>query len=237
LIDRDRVAVITGATGGLGTVAAKTLAAEGVRLVLTGTNAERLESLEGALGLPAGRVLTGVFDFTEPQAAEQAARRVMGEFGRVDILLHFVGGWTGGKSLADAPADDLSSMLSQHVWTTFYLAQAFVPRLVANGWGRIVVISSPYASSPPANMGPYVAAKAAEEALVLTVAKEVARTGVTANVIQVRTIDAGHERDREPTAKNANWTTPEEITSAILYLCSNDAQVVNGARLPLYGGG
>ena len=85
-------------------------------------------------------------------------------------------------------------------------------------------------------MGPYAAAKAAEEALVLTVAKEVARTGVTANVLQVRSIDAERERDREPTPKNASWTTPEEITSAILYLCSDDAQVVNGARIPLHGG-
>jgi NAD(P)-dependent dehydrogenase (short-subunit alcohol dehydrogenase family) len=84
-------------------------------------------------------------------------------------------------------------------------------------------------------MGPYVVGKAAEEALVLTVAKEVARTGVTANVLQVRTIDAKHERDREPTPKNANWTTPEEIAAAIMYLCSDDAHVINGARIPLYG--
>jgi 2-hydroxycyclohexanecarboxyl-CoA dehydrogenase len=127
-------------------------------------------------------------------------------------------------------------MLDQHVWTTYHLAQAFIPPLLANNWGRIIVVSTPLASNPPANMAPYVVGKAAEEALVLTVAKEVARTGVTANVLQVRSIDAKHERDREPTPKNANWTTPEEITSAILYLCSNDAHVINGARIPLYGG-
>jgi NAD(P)-dependent dehydrogenase (short-subunit alcohol dehydrogenase family) len=233
---RDRVAVITGATGNLGKVAAQAIAAEGARLVLTGTNAERLDALAGELDLPSDRLLTGVFDFTEPQAAGQCAERVLEKFGRVDILLHLVGGWTGGKPLAEVPSTDLADMLDQHVWTTFYLAQAFVPRLVANGWGRIVVVSSPYATSPGANMGPYAAAKAAEEALVLTVAKEVARTGVTANVLQVRSIDAKHERDREPTPKNANWTTPEEIASALLYLCSDDAQVVNGARIPLHGG-
>jgi NAD(P)-dependent dehydrogenase (short-subunit alcohol dehydrogenase family) len=233
---KDRVAVITGATGNLGRVAAKSLAVEGARLVLTGTNAERLDALAGELDLPSDRLLTGVFDFTEPQAAGQCAERVLEKFGRVDILLHLVGGWTGGKPLAEVPSTDLADMLDQHVWTTFYLAQAFVPRLVANGWGRIVVVSSPYATSPGANMGPYAAAKAAEEALVLAAAKEVARTGVTANVLQVRSIDAKHERDREPTPKNANWTTPEEIASALLYLCSDDAQVVNGARIPLHGG-
>jgi NAD(P)-dependent dehydrogenase (short-subunit alcohol dehydrogenase family) len=66
-------------------------------------------------------------------------------------------------------------------------------------------------------------------------AQEVKETGVTANILQVRTIDAKHERDSQPTPKNAAWTTPEEILPAILYLCSDEAQVVNGARIPLYG--
>ena len=232
---KDRVAVITGATGSLGTVVSKRLAAEGSRLVLTGTNVGRLESLAGELGLPPDRVLTGVFNFVEPRAAGLAAQLVLEKFGRVDVLLHLVGGWTGGKPVVDVPPSDLANMLDQHVWTTFYLAQAFVRPLVANKWGRIIVVSSPLATNPPANMAPYVVGKAAEEALVLTVAKEVARTGVTANILQVRTIDAKHERDREPTPKNANWTTPEEIASAIVYLCSDDAHVINGARLPLYG--
>ena len=60
-------------------------------------------------------------------------------------------------------------------------------------------------------------------------------TGVTANLLLVRTIDAQHERDRERTAKNSAWTSPEEIYAAIFYLCSQEAGAVNGARLPLYG--
>src|SRR5206468_1212627 len=135
------------------------------------------------------------FDFTEPDAAKSAAGTVMQKFGRIDILLHLIGGWTGGKSLVEAPASDLSDMLDQHVWTTFYLAQAFVPHLVENRWGRVIVVSSSLASNPPAKMGPYSAAKAAQEALVQTAAKETARSGVTANILLVRTIDAKDERD------------------------------------------
>ena len=84
-------------------------------------------------------------------------------------------------------------------------------------------------------MAPYVVGKAAQEALIMTVAKEVAGTGVTANILHVRTIDAKHERDLQPSSKNANWTTPEEINASILYVCSNEAHVVNGARIALYG--
>ena len=230
------MAVITGATGNLGSVVARSLGEQGVQLALFGTNAERLERLTGVLKLPEGQVLTSTFDFTAPEASQTAATAVQEKFGRVDMLIHLVGGWTGGKPVTDVPASDVSDMLNQHLWTTFYLAQVFVPLLVANGWGRILVVSSPLASNPPAKMSPYVVGKAAQETLIMTIAREVAGTGVTANVLQVRAIDAKHERDEQPTTKNANWTTPEEINASILYLCSNEAHVVNGARIPLYGG-
>jgi NAD(P)-dependent dehydrogenase (short-subunit alcohol dehydrogenase family) len=235
-MDKDRVAVITGATGSLGQVVARSLAEQGARLALFSTSEEKLEKLKADLGLKEARVVTGAFDLTQAEGAKAAASQVMSRFGRVDILAHVVGGWTGGKSINDQPPSDISDMLKQHLWTTFNLAQAFVPHLVANGWGRIVVVSSPLAANPPAKMGAYVIGKAAQEALMLTLAREVAGSGVTANIVEVLTIDARHEREEQPTAKNANWTTPEEITAAILYLCSNDAQVINGARIPLYGG-
>lgn len=236
MIARERVAVITGATGNLGSVVAKSLGEQGVRLALLSTNSERLESLAKDLGLPDEQVLTVAANLTEAEAVQASANRVLEKYGRVDILLHLVGGWTGGKAVAQVEAADVADMLNQHLWTTFHLAQAYVPHLRTNGWGRIVVVSSPLALNPTPRMGPYVVGKAAEEALVLTVAREVAGSGLTANILQVRTIDAKHERDQQPTEKNATWTTPEEITTAILYLCSDEAHVINGARIPLYGG-
>ena len=126
-------------------------------------------------------------------------------------------------------------MLQQHLWTTFYLAQAFIPHLVANGWGRLVVVSSPTVVDTPAKRLPYTIGKSAQEALILTLAKELAGSQVTANVLRVKTIDVEHERDRQPTPANQSWTTPEEIYAALLYLCSDEARAVNGARIPLYG--
>ncbi len=70
---------------------------------------------------------------------------------------------------------------------------------------------------------------------MLTLAQELKSTGVTANVLRVRTIDVNHERLRDGTPRTAAWTTPEEIAGAILYLCSDEAGMVNAARLPLYG--
>jgi len=233
----DRVVVVTGATGGLGRVVTRTLGERGARLALVGSDQARLDALVGELGLPAERVQARAADLRHAEAADGTAAAVMERFGRVDVLLHLVGGWTGGKELGDTPTDDLVAMLDQHVWTTFHLLRAFVPHLAVGGWGRVIVVSSPVATRPPAKSGAYAAAKAAEEALVLTVAQEAKDRGVTANVLQVRTIDSDHRRDREPSPANASWTTPEEITAAILYLCSNAAGAVNGARLPLFGPG
>lgn len=232
---QNRVAVVTGATGGLGRVVTRSLAEQGARLALFGRTAERLAQLARELRLPEDHYLTRALDLTDPAAAQAAADAVVEKFGRAEILLHLVGGWTGGKSVAEVATEDVSNMLQQHLWTTFHMAQAFVPHLVTNAWGRIIVISSPLASRPPAKMSPYAVGKAAQEALMLTLAQELRDTGVTANVLLVRAIDVKHERDREPTPKNASWTTPEEITSAILYLCSDEARMVNGARIPLYG--
>lgn len=231
----ERVVVITGATGGLGHVVARRLAKTGARLALVGSSAEKLAALEIELDLPQDRRLSIAENLSQPAAASKVMDAVLDKFSRADVLLHFVGGWIGGKPVPKVAAEDVSAMLHQHVWTTFYLAQVFVPHLVANGWGRMIVVSSPSVATPPANGAPYTIGKSAQEALMLTLAEELKGTGVTANILRVRSIDVKHERDNQPSPKTASWTTPEEISAAILYLCSDEAGMVNGARIPLYG--
>ena len=231
----ERVVVITGATGGLGRVVALRLAESGTRLALVGSSAEKLEVLERDLNLGEDRTLFIAVDLGQPEAAQSVLDAVVTQFGRADILLHFVGGWIGGKPVAQVSVDDVSSMLQQHLWTTLYLAQVFGPHLADNGWGRLIVVSSPSVAAPPANGAPYSIGKSAQEALMLTLAEEYKGTGMTANVLLVRTIDVKHERDNQPSPKNASWTTPEEIAASVLYLCSDQAGMVNGARIPLYG--
>ena len=230
-----RVAVITGAAGGLGRVVTKVLAERGTRLALLGTNIDRLNDLVRELQLSDDRVLTVAADLGDADATKAAAEAVARKLGRAEILLHFVGGWAGGTPVTEVAASFVDDMLQQHLWTTFNVAQAFVPSLVANGWGRILAISSPNAANPLAKGLPYAVGKAAQETLMLTLAEELKDTGVTANVLRVRAIDVEHERDRARTAKNASWTTPEEIAATIVHLCSDEAGVINGARLPLYG--
>lgn len=219
------VVVITGATGATGGVAAQAFAAKGASLALISHDSSKLDALSTILNLPSSRLLTRAADLRNPDEARAAERFVTTRFGRADILIHLVGGWTGGKTLPETSADDLESMLNQHVWTTFHVLRAFTPGMVGNGWGRVVVVSSPLAQTPSTKMSAYAAGKAAQESLILTFAQEARDTGVTANIIQIRSIDA------EGTGKGAS---PAEIVAAILYLCSEQASRVNGARIPLF---
>jgi NAD(P)-dependent dehydrogenase (short-subunit alcohol dehydrogenase family) len=176
-----------------------------------------------------------VADLTQSGAAQEVLEAALAKFGRVDILFNFIGGWIAGKPVSEVAPGEVENMLAQHFWTSFNLAQAFIPHMLENHRGRYVVISTPGVGAPPANSLPYTVSKAAEETLMLTLAEELKNSGVTANILRVRSIDVEHKREREPSAKNASWTTPEEIVAALLYLCSDEANRVNGARIPLYG--
>ena len=228
----NRVAIITGAAGALGRVAARRFADEGARLVLLGRDATPLNELASELDLAEDRYLVDDVDLTDPKATGAAASNIIEKFGRIDMLVHLVGGYSGGEKLVDVPATEMSGMLDQHVWTTFNVVQAFVPGIEASGRGRVVVVSHRDALSPRGNNATYVAAKAAQEIMVQSLAQELKGTGATANVILVTSI--GADPDRMPTSKISK-TTPEEITALVLYLCSDDASMVNGARIPLHG--
>lgn len=224
-----RAAIISGATGGLGRVLARRLTDAGSSLVLLGTDASRLDALASELVLPAARCLTLVADLRDTEATGSAVDAALERFGRVDVLAQLVGGYAGGTPLVELDPTELSDMLDQHVWTTFNLARAVVPRMTAAGWGRIVAISPTSVATPGPNMSAYTTAKAAQDALLTSLARELKGSGVTANLLVVRAIDTEH-------SGKAGWTTPEAIASAISYLCSDDAAGVNGARIPLTGG-
>jgi NAD(P)-dependent dehydrogenase (short-subunit alcohol dehydrogenase family) len=230
-----RVVLITGATGGLGRVVARDLAHAGHRLGLLGTDEQRLRGLVSDLGLATDSIALAAADLRDAVAVTAALDTLRERLGSPDILLHLVGGWSGGTPLVELPAPDLTAMIDQHVWTTFNVTRAAVPDMVRSGWGRIIAVSSPLAGEPTAGMAAYAAGKSAQEALLGSLAADLAGTGVTVNVLRVRTIDIEHERDRSPSAENAGWTTPEEVSAAIGYLCSDEAAVVSGARIPLFG--
>jgi NAD(P)-dependent dehydrogenase (short-subunit alcohol dehydrogenase family) len=226
---------IPGATGAAGRAAVVAFAAEGCRIGLIGTDAEKLRSLAADLDLPEGRWHAAAGDVTRADEVRAAVAGITEALGPVDILVHVVGGWLGGVAAVDLDPADVGTSLDQHVFSTLHMVQAVVPGMVERGWGRVVAISQPLATEPGPRGGGYLMAKAAQEVLLRSLARDLAGSGVTANLLIVKTIDKDHERDREPTSKNAQWTTPEEIADAMVMLCGDEAGTINGARIPLFG--
>jgi len=220
-----RVAVVTGATGALGGLAARTLAEHGYSLALLAHDQERLELLRRGLNGSRERFLALTADLRDGEAVDSAAQAVRNKFVSVHALVHLVGGWTGGKELSNTPVDDFEFMLNQHAWTTFHLFRSFGPLLAASKWGRVIIVSASTVLHPPGQSAAYTAAKAAQENLVLSLAAELKASNVTANIIQVRAIDARGE---------GKGTSLAEIVAAMLYLFSDEAAKINGARIPLY---
>ncbi|MFH2104308.1 MAG: SDR family oxidoreductase [Chloroflexota bacterium] len=231
----NRVVVITGATGALGTVVTRALASLGAKLALLDRDSGRLDDLTKNLSAPDEDILALSVDLLDPTATTSAAKSIAARFGHIDILIHLVGGWVGGKTILEAAQNDLEFMLNQHVWTSFHVTRAFLPDLVKNGWGRIIMITSPFASRPQANGGTYAIGKAGQEALMLTLSEELKNTGVTANLLLAKAIDAKGAKVADPSPKNASWTTPDELSAAIRFLLSEEAGTINGAKIPLYG--
>jgi NAD(P)-dependent dehydrogenase (short-subunit alcohol dehydrogenase family) len=233
--DPDRVALITGASGGLGRVAAAAFAADGWRLGLVGTKPDRLRDVAAASSIADDRWVAATADLRDADQAVGAVRTVTDRFGRIDALLHLIGGFVPGAPILELDPAELDFMLDQHLRSTLWLARAVVPGMVERGFGRVLAVSSSTTVSQPARAAIYAMSKLAQETLLRILAKEVAATGVTVNLVAVRQIDAAHDREREPTPKNAAWTTPEEIVATFRFLCSDAAAAINGARIALDG--
>ena len=221
----NKTIVITGATGVLGSVVAKTFAGMGHNLALLDIDKNKLDSLARDLNLPSERLYTQTVNLLDGQALQDSAGAVVSKFGSVHALFHLVGGWVGGKSFTETPADDLELMLNQHIRTTFNLFKAFEEPLSKNGWGRVIVISASTVTNPPGKSAVYTAAKSAQENMVLSLAAELKEARVTANIIQVKAIDVENK---------GTGTTPEVIVTTMQYLFSDAADKVSGARIPLY---
>jgi len=230
-----RTVLITGATGVLGQEVARVFAADGARLGLVGTDGDRLAGVARELGLADDRWVAGIGDLRQRDGARAAIDTITDAFGRVEVLAHLIGGYSGGTAIADLDPADVAGMLDQHLWTTLHVTQAVVPGMVERGWGRVLAVSTPVASEPPARMAPYAVGKAGEEVLLRTLSREVAGTGVTVNLVIVKAIDESGVRATDP--KKASWTGPDEIAATFRFLASDGAAAINGARIPLHNRG
>lgn len=232
---RDRVVLISGATGALGSAVTRTFTQTPVRLALTGRSEGKLERLAVETGLPGERIFTVAADVTVADGVADLADAVLAHFGRIDVLLNTAGGWRGGKPVWETSGEEWDHMLALNLQSAFLLSRAVLPHMLEAGWGRIVHVSSKTAVAPRARRAAYAVSKMGLITLTEVIAAEVKGTGVTANVILPSVIDTPANRASMPKADPSKWVPPERIAATMQFLCSDAAASINGARIPIYG--
>lgn len=228
-----RVIAVAGGAGNLGPTVVRRLAEQGARACVCGRDQEALDALASEVGSPIETDVVDLLDATATSAwaADLAARHD----GRVDGVVHLVGGWRGGTPIEEAPLEDWDFLSALLVRTVQHVTQAFAPHLMASGRGRFVIVSAGQAQSPTHTNAAYAAAKAASEAWTLALADRFKGTGATANIVVVGAIVTPAMRAESPDKDFATFTPAEEIAEAIAYVCSDATASMNGQRIVLRG--
>jgi NAD(P)-dependent dehydrogenase (short-subunit alcohol dehydrogenase family) len=232
---RDRVVLVTGATGALGSAVVREFAQTQAHLALTGRSGQKLEQVAGETHRSLEDVFLMAADVTQPQDNEDLVAAILKRFGRVDILLNTVGGWGGGQPVGETSVEAWDRMLALNLRSAFLLSRAVQPHMLEAGWGRIIHVSSKTAVEPRAKQVGYAVAKMGVITLTEVLAAEIKGTGVTANVILPSVIDTPANRAAIRRADPSRWVPPERIASAMHFLCSDAAASINGARIRMYG--
>jgi NAD(P)-dependent dehydrogenase (short-subunit alcohol dehydrogenase family) len=232
----DRVILITGATGDLGSAVVREFAARsGAKLALASRSEKDLNQLVHDGGLARERTFIYPADVADPDQVKALVAAVLDHYGQLHALLNTVGGWRGGDRVEDTSLEDWNRMMTLNLQTAFLLSRAVLPPLLEAGWGRIVHTSSKSALEPRAAAGPYAVSKMGVITLTEVIAAGLKGTGVTANVVLPSTIDTPDNRLAMPGADFDRWVPPEDIAATMYFLCSDAAASVNGARIPIYG--
>jgi NAD(P)-dependent dehydrogenase (short-subunit alcohol dehydrogenase family) len=228
-----RVIAVAGVGGGLGPLVARRLAEAGA--TVAGTDRAQATLDEIGAGLDDERWDGRAVDLLDEEATKEWCAGLVERFGRVDALLHLVGGWRGGTPLHEAPLSDWDLLHDLLIRTVQHTTRAFHDVLAASRAGRFALVSAKQAQAPSNENASYAAAKAAAEAWTLALADGFAKEGsaATANVVVVDAILTPQMREQSPSQEFPGFTPAEHLADALAFLCSDAAAAMNGQRLVL----
>jgi 3-oxoacyl-[acyl-carrier protein] reductase len=233
-------ALVTGATGGIGSAIARRLHEAGAAVALSGTKTDRLETLAGELK---DRVHVLPCNLADRAAVQKLATDAEAKLGTLDILVNNAG-MTKDNLFMRMKDDEWDQVLAVDLTAAFVLCRVAVRNMMRRQWGRIVNIASISGVIGNPGQGNYAAAKAGMIGMTKSLAREVAARGITANCIapgfiKTAMTDALNEKQIETMAQfipAGRFGTPEDIAVAALYLASEEARYMTGQTLHVNGG-
>lgn len=230
-----KVVLVAGGTGGLGRSVSLAFLSEGATVVVTYRNEKGFTALKTAAGANASRLEGSETDVTDESAVRTWVANTIAKHGRIDIVVNTIGAYAGGIKLWELESKVFERMLDLNLRSGFVLARLAVPELLKQGSGVLVNVAAKAAFDHAAGASAYATSKAAAVALMDCLAADLKGTGVRVNTILPSIIDTEPNRRAMPGAPFDQWPKPEEIAQVILFLSSDQARVIHGASIPVYG--
>ncbi len=214
-----QVALVTGASAGVGRATALALAAAGAAVGLVARGAQGLQEVAEAIQATGGRAIAFPADVTDENAIGAAVEQVVNAFGGLDIVIANVGRGQRGM-VADLTLADWEATLAANLTAPFLTARAAIPHLQRRGGGQIIAISSGAGKQGYAGMAAYCAAKFGLQGLMASLAEEVGSDGIRCGVVVPGSIltSFGGRSVEEKQASGAKYLTPEDVAASILHI-------------------
>ena len=230
-----KVVLVAGGTGGLGRAVSLAFLEAGAKVHVTYRKQEELDGLKRAAKEGASRLDAHTVDVTDESSVRGLVESVVTHDSHLDILVNTVGAYAGGIKLWELENKLFEQMMALNLRSGYVLSRAVVPVMLKQSQGAVVNVAAKAAFDHGAGAAAYAASKAAAVALFDSLAEDLKGSGVRVNSILPSIIDTEANRKAMPKADFAKWPKPDDIARVILFLCSEDAKVIHGAAIPVFG--
>ena len=238
-----RVALVTGASQGIGHACALTLARHGASIAVAARNQQKLEELAAAITAAGGKAAAFPVDVSDEDQIKSAIKSAIAHFGKIDILVNNAG-ITRDQLVMRMKRADWDAVLSTNLTSAYLCIQNVIPSMLKQRWGRIINITSIFGQMGQAGQANYAASKAGLIGLTMAIAREVGSRNITCNAIAPGFIETAmtavlSDEFKQSAVKQiplARVGSPEDVASAVAFLASDDASYITGHVLNVNGG-
>ena len=237
---KDKTALVTGAAVGIGRAVTLKLAQEGANLVLVDVNAEKLSELKDELKTYSDSIMTCECDVTDENTVYEIIAKAEKVFGKIDILVNNAALWRCWSLFVDTPTDEWKKFIDVNIMGVVYFTKAVLPKMLENGYGRIINVSSVAGVYGNANMVHYSATKGALIAMTKALAKEVTDKGVLVNCVSPGSVSPSENKDMNYFENSelsfmGRTGTDMENANLICFLASDEASYISGQNIQIDG--
>jgi len=230
-----KTVLITGGTGALGREVSLSFLKSNAVAAITHVTDKELPQLESTLGDLMKKVMLIKADIGDEEQVEKTVSDIVKKNGRIDILINVVGGYLGGKKVAEMTGKEWDLMMNLNLKTAFLISKHVVEQMVKQGSGKVIHVAARLGLKGIAGNSAYGASKSGLIRLVESLSDEVKDKNINVNCILPSIIDTGANRKEMPDADFSKWVKPSEIARVVLFLASDDSKPIHGAAIPVYG--